>query len=909
MEFDVMRNKHDLRWFCLILSGAVCLGSPVDAVGQPGPRAITGQPFGVAHLTIPIEPDLESPFSDSLRFDLIEANGRAFYPVLATGKLGQFASEVFGDQLPEPPGLLKVSFLFTGVEPLHVTVFTPEPHEFVLSPTAALRRREYDMSLARWWRAYNAFAREQQRQSDYPPLFHTYLTTMLSQRLQLQSPLLTRLEEPEPSELQQTIGLLLGTEELRSAVLRDTMRGSRLGETANLPVPSEVIWQPLSLPNDVASDEIESIARHVPYECFYVRFGSFTNYLWFDHLKDDYGGDISRMVTQRGHNARLDERVQRQLGLKQSALAEVMGGAVISDVALIGRDLYLREGAALGILFEAVNPTVVGASFASDRQAVQQEWQAEGASLKTLDIAGHEVSFLSTPDNRLRSFYAVDGNYHLVTTSQTIVEQFYAAGRGEGSLGASAEFQHARIERPLSREDTIFAYFSSAFFRSLLSPQYQIELSRRLRSVSEMELVHLAQLTALAEGHDHETVEDLMAAGLLPQGFGHRGGGEPPLIADHGFIDPLRGARGSFTPIPDMPLAAITPTEAELFQRCARFLQDEWQQMDPLLVGIKRFALEQERHERIVVDAHVSPLAEEKYGWILSLVGPPSEVTIQSNPTDVITMQMSLRGGLLWPSIPAHQLFLGVRDVDPGIEQIPDGLLKPLLILRSTPGYLGAWPQLGLLNLIPFLSPQPDVLGFASLPLGLWRWQGDGFSVLSFDRRVLEEASAHLQTVPSENPAQIRIRIGDLAHSRLASWITMLNFSRALQVSHGNGELLHTLSQQLRVAPSQSLEMANRLLDTQLVCALNGEYEYVETQTGHRKWQSTAWPPSPRELPADYTAPLLKWFRGATIDLKKQQDRVILHAEIDILREEREPAVSLPTFNLFNDSSAEPNRR
>ncbi|MEZ6054662.1 MAG: hypothetical protein R3C02_25365 [Planctomycetaceae bacterium] len=831
---------------------------------------------------------------------MIEANGRAFYPVLTTGKFGQLASEVFGDRLPELPSLLQVFFLFTGNQPLNVTVFTPEPHEFVLTPAPARRPREYDMSLARWWRTYNAFAREQQRKSDYPPLIHSYLTSMLSQRLKLRSPLLTRIAEPDQSEVQQTMGLLFGTEELRYAVLRETMRGDGLGEVASLPMSPEVVWQPLSMPSDAPPVEVEPIAQHVPQECFYLRFGSFTNYLWFDHLKDDYGGDISRMVTLRGHNARLDERVQRQLALKQTALAEVMGPTVISDVALIGRDLYLKEGAALGILFEASNSALVGVSLASDRQTILQERQAERATLKTLTIAGHEVSLLSTPDNQLRSFYAVDGDYHLVTTSQSMVEEFYVAGRGQGSLGTSAEFQHARVEMPLSREDTIFAYFSSAFFRSLLSPQYQIELSRRLQSITDMELVQLAQLAALSEGCDHETIEDLIAGGFLPQGFGQRGDRGPLLITDHGFIDPLRGARGTFTPIPDMPLSAITPTESELFNRCAQFLQDEWQQMDPLMIGIKRYALEQERHERVVVDAHVSPLVEKKYGWMLSMIGPPSEVRIESNPNDAITVQMSLRGGLLWPDIPAHQLFLSVRDVDPGVNLIPGGFLKPLQILRMTPGYLGAWPKLGLLDLIPILTSQPDVLGFSSLPLGLWRWQGGGFSVLSFHRRVLEEASAHLQPVPTENMAQIRIRISDLAHSQLASWITMLNFSRAYQVSHGNVLLLQSLSQQLRVSQPQALDLANRLLDTQLVCALDGEYELVEDENGTRKWWSTAWPESLQQMPSDYAAPLLKWFRGASVDLTKVEDRMLMHVELDMLRKESEPEVQLPTFNLFD---------
>src|SRR5690606_29971274 len=135
----------------------------------------------------------------------------------------------------------------------------------------------------------------------------------------------------------------------------------------------------------------------------------------------------------------LDEKTQQQLALKQSELAEVMGPQIISDVALIGRDLYLREGAAIGMLFEAKNTAVLQTSLTADRQTALQEWKRQGATLKTVEVAGREVSLLSTPDNRLRSYHAIEGNYHLVTTSRAIVESFFAAGAGEGALGSSAE--------------------------------------------------------------------------------------------------------------------------------------------------------------------------------------------------------------------------------------------------------------------------------------------------------------------------------------------------------------------------------------------------------------------------------------------------------------------------------------
>src|SRR5439155_23101189 len=112
-------------------------------------------------------------------------------------------------------------------------------------------------------------------------------------------------------------------------------------------------WSALPLPPLAKDVEIESLAMHVPHECFYVRFDKFTNYLWLNKLLEDYGGDISSMLTLRGYIPPMNKRVQDQLALEQNRLAEIFGNQVIADVALIGRDTYTNEGAAIGMLFQA----------------------------------------------------------------------------------------------------------------------------------------------------------------------------------------------------------------------------------------------------------------------------------------------------------------------------------------------------------------------------------------------------------------------------------------------------------------------------------------------------------------------------------------------------------------------------
>ena len=75
---------------------------------------------------------------------------------------------------------------------------------------------------------------------------------------------------------------------------------------------------------------------------------------------------------------------------------------------------------------------------------------------------------------------------------------------------------------PPERDDTIFLYLSREFFDNLTSPAYRVELDRRLRSIGEMQILQLARLAAGVEGEQAQSVDELIAADLLPRGFAQR---------------------------------------------------------------------------------------------------------------------------------------------------------------------------------------------------------------------------------------------------------------------------------------------------------------------------------------------------------------------------------------------------
>ncbi len=901
----------------LLFLSAVFAGSAAQA--QVTGEAANGEPFGVGKITFS-GADVGS--IDERLFRLEEKNGRVFYPALTTGLLGRLLNQVIGTPDEGAVGQMTVHFLFRGEEPLELTLFTPAKTEFKLTPRTE-NERTHTRLQERWWRDYQTVAQQQIDRGDHPPLVQSYLQAMLSRRLNLPLRVETGpLGRPKPvvtpaASTYESLELLLGLEELRLKTLRDSMLGrSDYGQALDTPLPAGMAWPPAALPPLAGEIPVETIAAHVPPEYFYIRFGTFRNYLWLSDLLQDYGGDLGSMVTMRGYVAPLNKRIQDQLGLEQNELAKVMGPNVINDVALIGQDLYLVDGAAMGILFEAKQPEVLADDIQKQRRRALAREKDNGSKAETIMIGGREVSFASTPDNRLRSFYVSDGKYHLVTTSRTMVERFIAVSSGAGSLARSPEFLHARTILPLVRDDTIFVYFSKSFFEGLLTPQYQIELRRRMQATTDLDLLRFAQLAARGEGYEIDKLETLIQAGLLPKSFGLRPDGSAPLVAGEELLDTRRGARGSFLPIDDMRVDQVTADEAQRYTEQAALYTSEWKVMDPLMIGIKRFVLPktdpmQPIVERVTIDGNITPLNEAKYGWLMSMLGPPTTQMITRDADDIVSVQAVVKGMSLLGNIPPHHLFLGVQDLTPVLGNRRSGLMGTLQMLKTTPGYLGSWPKAGYLEMLPLgnlLASRPDENGFTQLPLGLWRREGGGFSVLSFDASVLAKATPSLRVAEAEIPAQVRIHIGDLSQAQVSPLISQMYYDRAITASSGNVRLLHMLNQQLHVPLEDCVSVAHDMLNAELNCPLGGEYKLLEEVGGGLYWRSTTWPDKYEQVPADYRPPFLDWFRGLDGHLTKQQGRLIAHLEVDIARKpaEKPPAgeFKLPLFDLFGGQKA-----
>lgn len=869
----------------LLRSAALSLGvvglmgaTPQTAVRAATVEAFAGAPFGVARVTLPVVRDQPVVPLEDERFTVSSADGRVLYPVLKEEPVRRLLRRFLEIETPRS---VTMYFLFTGDGPLEIDAFSPLRQAATVVPRADAEGHRRLMN--EWWEQYVNRWKKLRQDPQFPPVVENFLAANLARRLGR--------ELPEP-----TSGLLalfaakktawdevLGSERHQLAIDQALLSGAAAAAGDPQPLPAPLPWYDQPAPGpELEGVAVEPLALHVPVDCFYIRFGTFTNYLWFRDLNKKWQGDLGNMITRRSIDRPADDRVQQQLALRDSALAKVLGPQVIEDVAMIGLDPYLAQGGAIGILFQAKNNLLLSNDLVSKRREALEKFS--DAKETTVKIADRDVSLISTPSREVHSYYVQDGDLHLVATSERLVQKFLQAGDAEHSLAGSAGFLRARQRLPVERGDAIFAYISPEFFRGLTAPAAWIESQRRLRSLREAKLIELARLQAKAEGVQATTVAELIAAGILPAGFGTRGDGSELQEEAGVAVDSRRGRAGWFTPIGDMTVESVTPAEAAAYQAFAARFKQETGQTPPIAVAVQRKTLADGSGETLSADVLSTPLADVKLGRLPDMLGEPSSERVGPVEGDLIRAELVLNAPLPLAAAEPHHLFLGVRDFRSPLVASQGKLspgAPPAELVRM---YLGAWPRPGLTRL--FLQGQPAD-GPEPTPAAQDAWQAkrDDFLLMSFKPDLIREVLPQLEIVAVE-PAQAWLDVRDLTGTELSGTISALGYMRSREASVAACRLMNTLVNQLRVSAAEALDAAQQLMDGQFICPLGGEYELVEVSEGGAAWTSSALAPENRFLltapPEDFELPLLTWFKGLRGSLRLEKDELSAHVEIDM---------------------------
>lgn len=834
-------------------------------------EAFWGEPFGVARVTLTVPPDGLPLGPQSLLVSCPQ--NRVFYPAVQEGPLQGLIREKSGRTL----GRYHVYFLFAGKEPLEVQIRCWKALWTVrLVPEENARRR--NRVLAEW---YQALASPRQvRESDLSAWIKRYLQTMLIRRLGLNAQ-----GDSEPNQapkrpgrpqsrsggwervLGPELGWLLAAQDLKAHLFfeRAEGRSQRWSQPAKHPLPPPPPLSSKEFPEGKAlagslepkkPPEIEPIATRVPKECFYIRLGSMAEFAWFRQLLDWAWREGTLWVGGKALEAQWLERAEQRLCLRPSGWSQLLGpqlggqveNLAVADVALIGLDLFQPEGSALGVLFQARSEPLLRAELQRQRAEALRKGQGNLQEQK-LQIEGREVSLLRSKDGRIRSFYVVDGPWHLVSTSGRLVERFLQTRSGQGALAQLPEFRTLRTKYPPAPDQTAFCYFSQAFWQTQWSPAYQVERHRRMKAEVDVLLVELARQAALAEGRPADSIETLVAEGFLPSEFGPRTDGSQAVLKDGQVWDLRRGPAGYFLPIADIEVAELSDSERKQLERDIQRISEAGNRLGPTLILFRRREV-QKGMEQIDIEIYVyisQPPFWQKWGrWF----GSVSADRIVPPPGDEVFLE--------W-KVPQGRVFFGLRAKQPAevrlgrgkllMELLPTGLQLVLQALRV--GYVGREGQTPLLETVEKLvAGRPDPAGYTGRAGGLWRREIGPFRLYSFDRQLLAEVGPLLRLEQTDQPAQLRLYIPDPSKTSLGQWIFPLASQQAQEATQANLRLLTMLENHFHLSGQAALDTAHRWLQAQLVCPLGGQYEYRHLGQAGWHWVATALPePAKPKLP------------------------------------------------------------
>ncbi|MCA9071134.1 MAG: hypothetical protein KDA84_19535, partial [Planctomycetaceae bacterium] len=321
----------------------------------PSPQPKIGKPvYGVAHLKVVSQ---EKPFRilpDQPWCQIKAEDNRALYPVFPVSD-GKNAYWSQADR-PHTASTLEALFLFQGEEPLKIVWTLPDGQTVKKTITPREDRAKHQLKLAEWWERYRYAAKMRNESDEYAPQIENYLVAMLAERFGFSAPEIQNRWSGR-SDVDQAFGLLLGAESIRVAMQRETiLKHTRRDQPLNRSLPKSTAPPAITLPTfDKSQVETEPIASHVPAECFYIRCGTFQNFRWLRSNLTQWGGMGRDLTALRGWNYGIRDQLEYQLALKETVLSKLFGDTLISDVAVIGMDPFVRAGSSLGVVFEARN--------------------------------------------------------------------------------------------------------------------------------------------------------------------------------------------------------------------------------------------------------------------------------------------------------------------------------------------------------------------------------------------------------------------------------------------------------------------------------------------------------------------------------------------------------------------------
>jgi hypothetical protein len=399
----------------------------------------------------------------------------------------------------------------------------------------------------------------------------------------------------DPSSLGALMDTTTGLLSLREALQFDRgLRTQLAAEGANLPITSisgpripEHPWkQMLDALGRAAPDE--PLAHAAPARFYYLRFASLPHLF---RVLDEADAWITPAATVNAgflQNQELAKRYEAQLGLQRSLASRVLGGQVVTDVAVVGSDPYLREGTDLTFIFRVKSEAAFAAGLASALAAHVAEHGKQ--SVETTSYGGQTITITHSEDGMVRQHRASAGAFRLVSNSMGALKVVLDTIAGKGPALADAPDFRYLMARDAGVPADVLGFMSDAFVAEVIGPRQKILEARRMLALADLLVPgYSALLFGWMRGRTPLSVDELFAAGLLERGDLKHPSGEPITFTPGQAARSSWGTVASLVPLIDLPPPSnVTASERDAYRWFADSYQRNWgQYLDPVGLRIK----------------------------------------------------------------------------------------------------------------------------------------------------------------------------------------------------------------------------------------------------------------------------------------------------------------------------------
>ena len=362
---------------------------------------------------------------------------------------------------------------------------------------------------------------------------------------------------------------------------------------------------------------ISSLANIIPYDQYYLYLTNLSRAEKIIRIMGLWGSSILKTYRVNARNYKLEERYMEELGLGGSPeLSKLIAGQILSEAAITGNDLLLRDGADLTLILK---PRERNALEIFENMSLALLKREGGLKREKINYREKEIERIYTPDGRINSYRVWLGDYRIYSNLLEGIKRIIDVYEGNlNSLAKSGDFQYMRSVFPQDEnKEDVFIYLSEAFIRKIISPQYRIANRRRIICKTHLQMISYAYLMAKIDEGKEMNLPELVKEGYIekeylvcPDGGEYQIKEGVPQCSIHGSIrypEPILGIN----------IDQITAREAEEYREFKENYSRYWRTyFDPIGITLSL------KNNKLTVQTYIFPLIENSiYNTIKDISG------------------------------------------------------------------------------------------------------------------------------------------------------------------------------------------------------------------------------------------------------------------------------------------------